>query len=359
MPKKFAERCREALLARNYKHYVEAAVSKLESVYARFLESGCADSNFEKQLRSQDRAVFAQRLGEMLLFERLSHAGFQFKSENDGPDFKVEKNGEVAWLELVTPSTGDDSKINELFKSHNPLSPSREASREQRERILLRISAGISAKLCQFEKYREKGQVKPGEACVIVVNDALLCPDTMEYGVSLGADAGIGGASLVEHAVLGISYQYGIEDDTTNQYKLVSTFREEAPNRPEPTKEGNVRSPVPVSLFTRPTSEWPQTLSNRAQVISAVLQVTLREDYGVLMCRRDRVEQQDRIGENLLFPGTLVRNPNATVALPHSIEQDLQRMTNLPPLSTQESLELELRRRAMWLGLAYAPPLSS
>lgn len=354
MPKMLAERCREALSTHYDEDTVEASISQLVSVYSRFLESGCADSNFEALLKSQDKATFAQRLGEMLLFERLSHAGFQLKSADSGPDFRVEKNGKVAWLELVTPSVGEDSKIGELFDSHDPLSPSPEATRETSERLLLRVCTGIEAKLSKFEYYRNKGLIKPDEACVIVVNDALLCSDFALSGVSFGASTGLGGSSLVEHAVLGLGHRYWVEDEVTGHYNLQQAFREETPNRPEPTKEGKKRTEVPVSLFTQPTSEQAQALSHRAQGISAVMQITLNAGYGYLMTLRDKAEQQDRLFEDLLFPGTLVKNPYANIALTPALEQDLRKITNLPPLSALEQQKLKQRRFDLLTGKSRA-----
>lgn len=354
----FAERCREVLLARYQdERLVDTAVSNLETVRARFLRSGCADKNFERELKSDDTGKFAQRLGEMLLFERLNHAGFRLTSAGRGPDFRTEMKGEVAWLELVSPSAGEDTRIDELFASHNPLRPDPNAATELRERVLLRICTGISAKLEAFERYLRDGIVKPGQACVIVINDALMCSPTVPFfGVSLGAEEGIGGGPLAEHAVYGVGHRYWQKSEASSQFEIVSTFREQTNNRPEPAKDGSVREPVPVSLFARPTFERPKEFANRAQVISAVMQVTLREDYGVLMQIRAKVEQEDRVGENLLFPGAVIRNPNALVPLAPSIERGLKTMANLPSLSVEEAMELAQRRFAILTGGRYIPP---
>jgi len=347
----FAQRCREALLRRyQQSEVVEPAVRNLEDALARFKKSGCADSNFEKQLHTEDHAEFSQRLGELLLYERLAHAGFQLSSKDRGPDLRVDRNGAITWLELVTPSTGDDTKIKKLHDSYDPLNPNADHGQELSERNLLRVCSQIKGKLEKFEKYLEDGIVHPEDACVIVINDALLCSDFAYVGVAHGANAGIGGRSIVEHAVLGIGHRYWAEIEGETQYRSVSNFREQVINRPEPNRSGNPRKPVPVNLFTKPEQDRPQGMAARAKVISAIMQVTLREDYGHLMQLRDLVERGDRRGEHLLYPGTLVLNPNANVLLSQSARRDLRRMINLPPMSPEQQLEVERQRLAMLTG---------
>ncbi|WP_155696938.1 hypothetical protein [Burkholderia stagnalis] len=349
MKSRFAARCRAALLARYQDEtQADAAIAKLEALYETFLQSGCADRHFERELASENPATFAQRLGELLLFERLSHAGFSLSSVNDGPDFRAELDGQIVWFELVTPSAGEDTRIAELFELQNPLYPDPNAGIELSERCLLRICAGIAAKLNRFEEYLKF--IKPTEACVIVVNDALLCPNVGYYGLSHGADNGIGGESLVRHAVFGVDQPYWEKEVAGGQYKIVERSREEAANRPEPTRDGTPRKPVPVTLFGSPESDRPQVFANRARVISAAMQVTLREDCGVLMTTRDKAEHEDRLAEILLHRGHVVPNPNAQTPLPASFIQRLSSITNLPPPTGEEIADLRRRYFGMVTG---------
>jgi hypothetical protein len=333
------------VLSRRYGSFgielVDELVANIVDVYERFIASGCADTQFQAQLRSHDKKVYAQRLGEMLLFDRLSHAGFKLQSKDMGPDFRAEKNGEMVWIELVTPSSGDDTKINELFDSHNPLSPSADDSVDLRNRTLLRICAGINAKLEKFEKYIKDGLVQQEDPCVIVVNDALMCPDVSFYGLSFGAESGNGGLSLVEHATLGVGHASWVKDGDSDNYKLEHTFREVIPNRPEPTRDGRVRDTVPGSFFAQPTTEKAKEQSDKASIISAIMQITLREDYGFVMKIRTMAEKEDRrTVQNIIYPGTLVHNLNASVPLPKLIGTSLMQIYDLPPLSVEEFIVL-------------------
>ena len=341
-------------LARRYgslgQEIVDVSLANLVNAYNEFILSQCVDSHFIPELTRNEGNKLAQRLGEMLLHERVKHAGFTLSSSDEGPDFLAQKDGESVWLELVTPSVGDDSRIDELHNNVDLLHPSATASDELRNRTLLRICAGIAAKLGKFEKYMKKGIVKPAERCVIVVNDALMCPDAPFFGVGLCAEQGIGGRSLVEHATLRFGHARWIESDTVGKYTLLPTFRDDAPNRPERENGGEARKAVPVSLFSPPDGNAGREIFERAKIISGVMQLTLREDYGFFMMLRDRAEYEDRIGTHLLDPGTLVCNLHAKNSLSDKLQFDLTRILNLEPLSADDALTLVKRRLDLLIG---------
>ena len=335
--------------------FVDKAHENLLAAYASFDAGGCADAHFLNELCSASMNKSAQRLGEILLFERLKHAGYDPKpSPKDwGPDFRVQQGGRQICLELITPSTGDDEKINELFKSHNPLEPCPNAATELRERTLLRMTAAIAEKLGKYEGYLKNGVVGHQDVLVIVVNDALLCPDAFFYGVSLNADTGVGGQSLAEHAVNGFGHSICEPNSEGANHVRKSTFRENVDNRPEPARNGNPREPVPVSLFGSPAEEKAAEIAERASIISAVLQVTLREDYGVLMMMRDKAETDERLAESLVQPGTLVPNPRAKNPIDHPSQRGLMKVVDAPPLTAKELWDLSNRHLKMLLGEGY------
>lgn len=335
--------------------FVDTAYENLLAAYASFHASGCADSHFLRELCSSNVNKSAQRLGEILLFERLKHAGYDPKPSRNGwgPDFLVHQDGKKICLELITPSTGDDLKINELFSSHKPLEPCPHAATELRQRTLLRMTAAIAEKLGKYEAYLSDGVVSSHDVLVIVVNDALLCPDTFFYGVSQNADSGVGGQSLAEHAVYGFGHSVWEPDIDGTNHVLRSTFREVVENRPEPKRQGGAREPVPVSLFKTPDQQDAAKLAQRASVISAVLQVTLREDYGVLMLLREKAETEERLIEGLLRPGTLVVNPRAVNPLYVSVQHGLMKIVDVPPLSLKEAWDLKNRELKMIFGEGY------
>ena len=318
--------------------FVEKAHENLMTAYESFAASGCADSQFLAELGSTNVNKSAQRLGEMLLFERLEYAGYRPEPSPGGwgPDFRIQQNGKQICLELITPSTGDDVKINELFASHDPLHPCPKAATELQQRRLLRMTGAIAEKLIKYEGYLRDGVVGPQDVLVIVVNDGLLCPDAFFYGVSHNADGGVGGQSLTEHAVYGYGPSVWETDREDTNYVLKSTFRERVDNRPEPARNGNPRKPVPVSLFGSPTEENAADIAERSSIISAVLQVTLREDYGVLMILRDKAETDERLCENLVRPGILASNPRAKNPIDRPSQCGLMKVVEAPPLTTKE-----------------------
>ena len=335
--------------------FVEKAHENLLDAYASFDASGCADSQFLTELCSASANKSAQRLGEILLFERLKHAGYDPKpSPNSwGPDFLIQQDGKQICLELITPSTGDDVKINELFTSHDPLNPCPNAATELRQRTLLRMTAAIAEKLGKYEGYLRDGVVGSQDVLVIVVNDALLCPDVFFYGVSHNADAGVGGQSLAEHAVYGFGHSIWESDSEGGNYVRKSTFREIVDNRPEPARDASPRGPVPVSLFGTPVQPEAAEIAHRASVISAVLQVTLREDYGFMMLLREKAEFEDRLVEGLLRPGALVINPRAANPMYVSLQQGLMRIVDAPALSLKEAWDLKNRELKLLFGEGY------
>lgn len=335
--------------------FVEKAHENLLAAYARFDDSGCADSQFLAELCSANANKSAQRLGEILLFERLEHAGYRPEPSPGGwgPDFRVEQDGKQICLELITPSIGEDVKINELFASHDPLNPCPAATIELRQRTLLRMTGAIAEKLVKYEGYLRDGVVGPQDILVIVVNDALLCPDAFFFGVSHNAGSGVGGQSLVEHALHGFSHSIWEPDNGGANHVLKSTYRELVDNRPEPGRDGNPRGPVPVSLFGSPAEEKAAEIAERASIISGVLQVTLREDYGVLMILRDKAETDERLAEGLVQRGILVPNPRAKNPMDHPSQRGLMKVVDAPPLTVKELWDLNNRHLKMLLGEDY------
>lgn len=335
--------------------FVDKAHENLLAAYASFGAGGCADSQFLAELCSVNANKSAQRLGEMLLFERLAHAGYRPEPSLGGwgPDFRIQQDGRQVCLELITPSIGDDAKINELFASDDPLNPCPDAATELRERTLLRMTSAIAEKLIKYEGYLRDGVVGLQDMLVIVVNDALLCPDTFFYGVSHNADAGVGGQSLAEHAVHGCGPSYWELGSEGANYTMKSTFREIVDNRPEPARNGNSRKPVPVSLFGSPAEKEAADIAERSSIISAVLQVTLREDYGVLMILRDKAETDERLCESLVQPGILVSNPRAKNPIDRPRQRGLMKVVDAPPLTVKELWDLKNRELKMLLGDGY------
>jgi hypothetical protein len=154
----------------------------------------------------------------------------------------------------------------------------------------------------------------------------------------------------VEHATLRYGHALWVEDGAPGQYKLVPTFRDRAPNRPESAVEGGSRHPVPVTLFAQPADDADREFFKRGNIISGVMQLTLREDYGLLMLLRDKAEKDDQLTARLLYPGTLVPNPYASHPLTDKLKEGLMKIANLKPLSIGEAMNLAERHLESLFG---------
>lgn len=344
----------EKTLNRRYGHseiLASQAHANLVTAFHGFIASGCADPHFLTEIVSSNHNISSQRLGEALLYERLSHIGLAPTSKSEGPDFCVRIDGRPVWLELITPTHGDDTRIAEIFHASDPLNPQPEDSRELSERTLLRVSSAIVEKISKYEKYVQKGIVKKEDALIIVINDSLLCPDWAPmYGVSHNADFGVGGSSLAEHAVRGVGPSYWEKIKDSEDFALKKTVRDVVKNRPEPGKDGGIRGPVPVSLFLEPNDPSAKQIAERAAIISGVLQITLREDYGLLMLLRSKAEGDERLCENLISKGTFVKNPYRSNPIDDRTVNLLTAVVAAPPLSPAEKLELMNRYLLMLFG---------
>ena len=166
----------EGVLANARPHFRAEFVQKMCALFDRFHDEGLADREFAAELGRGSKATYEQRMAEMLLADELWRNGFALRSAPEGPDFYASRDGNSAWIELITPEpTGIDASW---------LAASGEGVFDfPHEQLSLRWTAAIKEK---FEKlvgnsangkkgYLEKGIVKPHESYVIAVNQHLLC----------------------------------------------------------------------------------------------------------------------------------------------------------------------------------------
>lgn len=149
------------------------AVEFLTRVYDRFSESRLADPIFESELTYGCPKKYAQRTGELLLADYLWSAGFSLESKAVGPDFRIVKNGQAAWVELHTPEPKDIPD--------NYFSPagSVEVRGFPATEINLRWTNAIAEKTRKHVGYLESGIVRGDEPYIIAVNSRLLNPFAM------------------------------------------------------------------------------------------------------------------------------------------------------------------------------------
>lgn len=282
---------------------IDESVKVLESIYDDYMNSGLADPHFDEQLHSDNRCTYFQRLGEMLMFDRLRQQGFSLSSQSKGPDFRAVKNEQVIWLELVTPGVGQDGMIEEVERNYDPLNPNAEESERYRQLLLPRVTGAIDEKQKRFACYLSSHVIPSSDPCVIVVNDALLCPDTEFYGVYHRAENGISHCPLVVEALLGADKPYFLGSAGSTSFKRVDTKREVAMK----LKPDSDKKPIPVTGF----------LGESLSHIGAAMQVTLREDYAYAFVLKNRT--QDSNIELGFVQDLLVCNAYAKIALPSGL----------------------------------------
>jgi type I restriction enzyme S subunit len=145
---------------------------RLISIADQYLADGQGDLNAEQRLRSNDLNEYWGQLSEVLLGYQLSEVAIPFTHEGAGPDFRIERDGRVIWIEVITPRP---TNVPEEWLA------AAEGVRDfPHEAILLRWTAAIKAKAevliggpdnCG---YLANGLVAPEDSYVIAVNGRLL-----------------------------------------------------------------------------------------------------------------------------------------------------------------------------------------
>lgn len=147
----------------------------LIEVCQAFLDGGLGDGNAEQRLCSSDNDVYWQQLSEVLLAHQLAAAGIEFKHQNAGPDFRIERDGRRIWIEVITP-TAANIPVEWLAASSDGVRDF------PHEAILLRWTAAIKQKAevllgnsqLAVPGYLANGTVSADDAYVIAINGRLL-----------------------------------------------------------------------------------------------------------------------------------------------------------------------------------------
>ncbi|MGR5276516.1 hypothetical protein ACPV5J_07545 [Vibrio rotiferianus] len=271
-------------LKKKYPKYDESQMVKhLENIYVRFVDSGCCDPKFSSQIMAEQGYQYDHALAEMLFYDVLVAQGFDIK-ENDGsgPDFIVEKEGKLCALELISPSIsinddGSQKNFHDSYNTHQQsilLAGAKRFPEHDRE-IFLKITSGLFTKQKKFKEYLDEKKVSSDIPLIVVINDSILCPPNLPmYGVSHSAS--IGPSPIVAKATL------------MNE-----------------TISNNNGEPVELSGF----------LNNTLSHISAVMQVTLRDDYGFVKYLKQGNSETVLRSTGIVKDYDLVINTNSRVTL--------------------------------------------
>lgn len=140
----------------------------VESLWALFSASNCADKKFKKQIRDS----FHQCFSEMYFTVLISSLGFKIFSKDKGPDICFEEND--IYIECVAPTNGEnDRSYEELDENRIQLIGVHD------DPIVLRYTNSISSnssssKSEQFKKYIQKNDYSVSEKSqnIIAINSS-------------------------------------------------------------------------------------------------------------------------------------------------------------------------------------------
>ena len=248
--------------------YRQLAVDYLVGVLDDYIKLGLADSHFEKSILLQSGYSYEQRLSELLVFDYLRNNGFtSLSSSNKGPDFRAEKDGQVYWFEVITPSPSPPKPPmldmwEHLNNKSRMLNPNSDDKNAESQRALLKITGAVKEKNDKFNGYLEDGLVSETDVCVIIINDTLLAMDEVPmYGITAQLVTGQSGLPLVVEALLGLGHCIWNPKEE-GAYELLTTRKKS------------------VNTVTSSSVQIDSFVSGGYEKISAVLGLTLREDYG-------------------------------------------------------------------------------
>ena len=262
----------------------EKAVKILIEIYEEFLLSEYCDSKFKSQINSEQDNQYEQALGEMLFYHMLKKNGFKFlEHKNSGPDFYIEKDNIRIWCEVITPQLDFKGEIQHYRDEFRPLYPDAEKSSQESHNILLRITNAIDTKYKKYLEDIKKGRVNRDDCYIIVLNDALLCHDIIQ-GEMYGT--------------------YGISSDCTGSDKSPLSLL--ALNR-KTLKKGN-NNQIDLVHF----------LDESFSKLNALIQVTLRDDYGLreVLCKKD--SENSLRARNILKLPDIIINKFSQNIIPHN-----------------------------------------
>ncbi|WP_125474441.1 hypothetical protein [Pseudomonas monteilii] len=261
------------------KEQTDESIRILSEIFTRFKNSRYSDKKFSKQITNGRHKQYEQALGEMLFFDILERGKFKLlPTTGEGPDFHIATPNLNIMCEVITPEP-DNAEITEKHNNdiNTRIGAGARRGAEQDLEIFYKITSALNTKQAKFKKDKEKGLIPPDSACIVVINDALFCPeDIAMFGISHSANwdapAYIARATLNEKFTL-----------LTKKLK-----------------------PIHVNGFTN------ESLNH----ISAVIQVTLRDDYGHRISYINELNEEFCRLAGFINNYDIVLNPMASVKLP-------------------------------------------
>ncbi|UST93744.1 hypothetical protein [Pseudomonas siliginis] len=261
---------------------VDDSIKVLSNIFLKFNNSPYSDQKFSRQIINGNDKQYEQALSEMLFFDILERQNFKLlPTPNEGPDFHALKNNFNIMCEVIAPKP-DNEGITEWHNNdlETRIGAGARRTKDQDREIFLKITSALKTKQEKFQTDKEKGLIPPNAACVVVINDALFLPEDIPmFGVSHSANWGE--APYIARATL------------NGAFTLLTK---------------NLK-PIYINGF----------LNTSLDHISAIIQVTLRDDYGHRICLIDELNEQFCRLAGFTNDYDIVLNNNAKIKLPNNI----------------------------------------
>jgi hypothetical protein len=152
----------------------------LLQLWSAFKANGLVSGNFVEEFCSGTGEVFCQRYWKLRLANHLLEHGRIPLIQPQGPDFRVEIEDRIVWIEAVAPTGGTEvDRVPARFidpiafiKGERERDPEwqSEAVRLPGEQLILRWTSAIRDKYRKAVDYIEKGIMKDTDAYIIAVN---------------------------------------------------------------------------------------------------------------------------------------------------------------------------------------------
>lgn len=157
-------------------HERQLLIAYLERLWKQFEPYADTNKQFVTAFTSGCESAFQQRYWEMLMCDHLIQCGYKDKisSEDSGPDFKVNMNGQTVWIECVAPEKDDNGAISDFYNNmldKKLVAPDHDIFFKRWK------NKGLDKKLKKIKKYIKKGIINPKvDAVVIAINSGILGP---------------------------------------------------------------------------------------------------------------------------------------------------------------------------------------
>jgi len=154
--------------------------ASLLDLWRTYLALKLPNAHFVSEFTSGKRESLLQRAWEMMLARHLAAQGYQPTTCDHGPDFRIEQNGLIVWVEAIAP----EPKGLPADWMSLPAPNAGRVGTVPHDEILLRWTAAFKEKWEKLGKYRSAGIVGQNDAYVIAINGCQLGALPLHNGIS-------------------------------------------------------------------------------------------------------------------------------------------------------------------------------